>query len=95
MKKLICLILVLTFCACLACPVFASEAEDDFVSSPGTEPGCNHVFQNGSCIYCGMLEDNPQTGDTSNIGMWMIVMVASAACLVTLNTVYRKKTANQ
>lgn len=42
MKKLICLILVLTFCFGLACPVFASEANDDFLSSPGTEPECDH-----------------------------------------------------
>jgi len=94
MKKLICLILVLTFCMGLACTAFATEAEDEFVSSPGTEPGCDHEFENGFCIHCGIAE-NPKTGDDNHIGMWMVIMVASAACLVTLNTVYRKKFATR
>lgn len=42
MKKIICLILVLTFCACFAMPAFA--AEGDYMPSPGTQPGeCNHA----------------------------------------------------
>lgn len=39
MKNFICLIMALTLCVSLACPVLAS----DFQPSPGTEPtGCNH-----------------------------------------------------
>lgn len=139
MKKLICLVLVLTFCACLALPVLADEVNDDFVSSPGatesecqhdsgttlvgqkdptcTEDGytgdhvCNncgkvvtsgeviskhgHSFVDGICEICGVAEDNPQTGDNSNIFVWVLVMAAAACSLVGVTVAYRKKFANQ
>lgn len=95
MKKLICLMLVLTFCLSFACTAFATEAEDEFVSSPGTHPGCNHEFKDGYCIYCGMAEKIPQTGDNSNTVVWMMVMLCSVAGLVALTTVYRRRFANQ
>ena len=47
MKKIICLILVLTFCACFAMPAFA--AEGDYMPSPGTQPGeCDHASTTGN-----------------------------------------------
>lgn len=137
MKKIICLVLVLAFCMALACPVFAAEENDDFVSSPGTTPACDHSnteligsrepscsrpgytgdtvcadcgevleegetiakldheYKDGRCIHCHVAEDNPQTGDNSLVFVWVGVMVAAAAGLVTLTTVYRKKFANQ
>ena len=95
MKKLICLMLVLAFCLSFACTTFAAEADDEFVSSPGTQPGCDHEFVDGYCIHCGMAEKNPQTGDNSNTAVWMIVMLGSVAGLVTLTTVYRRRFANQ
>lgn len=65
MKKLICLILALTFCVCLACPVFAAETDDGFLSSPGTEPTeCEHPSgrrlvgqRNPSCTTDGYTGD--------------------------------------
>ncbi len=64
MKKLICMILALTFCVCLACPVFASEADGGFVSSPGTEPDCTH---DGDPILVGQKDatctEEGYTGD--------------------------------
>lgn len=43
MRKAVCLILALLFCASFACTAFASETGDDFVASPGgTEPDCPH-----------------------------------------------------
>lgn len=137
MKKLICLILALTFCFGLACTAFADEANDDFLSSPGTEPECDHPgtklvgqvdstctnegytgdlvcehcgkvieegkrvpkaphnFENGSCTVCGADENNPQTGDTSFVFVWMIIMGVAAVSLVGVTVVYRKKFANQ
>lgn len=65
MKKLICLVLVLTFCVCLACPAFAAEIGDEFLSSPGTEPGdCEH---GGSSSVVGQKDptctEDGYTGD--------------------------------
>lgn len=139
MKKLICMILVLTFCVCLACPVLADEANDDYMSSPSaTEPVCEHTgstsvvgakdptctedgytgdvvcddcgkvlipgevipahghrFVDGVCEICGVSEDNPQTGDTSFVFVWVLVMAVAACALVGVAVAYRKKFANQ
>lgn len=43
MKNLLCLILTLVLCVSFVCPVLATEADSDFVPSPGTQPsGCTH-----------------------------------------------------
>lgn len=138
MKRLVCLVLVLAFCFCLSCPVFASESNDDFLSSPGTEPDCEHdagttlvgkkdptctedgytgdlicshcgeVLQpgeviprhghhyvNGVCEICGEYEDNPQTGDTSFLSVWVGIMAVAAAGLVAVTAAYRKEFASR
>ena len=44
MKKLICLFLVLTFCACFALPAFAAEGDNGYTPSPSIPPvGCEHA----------------------------------------------------
>lgn len=92
MKKIVCLILVLVLCLSLACNVFAAG----FASSPSNpSDDCDHVYVDGVCIKCGMLKDNPETGDNSMIAMWIGMMVVAAAGLVTVTVIYRKKFANE
>ncbi len=44
MKKLICLFLVLTFCACFALPAFAAEGDNGYTPSPSVPSGeCEHT----------------------------------------------------
>ena len=58
-------------------------------------PELPHNYENGTCVNCGADQENPKTGDDSFVFGWVIAMVAAAAGLVTLTTVYRKKFANQ
>lgn len=58
-------------------------------------PKHGHNFVDGSCTICGAPEDNPQTGDSSFIFVWIIVMLAAAASLVAVTFAYRKKFANR
>lgn len=58
-------------------------------------PKWGHKYVNGSCEICGVDEDNPQTGDSSFIFLWIIVMLAAATGLVAVTVAYRKKFANQ
>ena len=59
--------------------------EGSVIEAPG------HRFDDdGICEICGS-KDVPKTGDNSNMILWVALMVASAAALVTVVSVRRKK----
>ena len=135
MKKVICLILALVVCISLACPVFATEGGDGFVSSPGgitggcrhglgfklvgnkaptcysegytgdhvcTEcgevvekgeviPVAAHTYENGKCVYCGVEQGAPTTGDNSMLVAWVVVMGVAVVGLGVVTCIFGKK----
>ena len=65
MKKFMCLILVMTFCACFALPAFATEGDDGYVPSPSVPPvECDHASttvvgeKNATCTSKGYSGDH-------------------------------------
>lgn len=71
-------------------------AHCDKVIEPGKPiPKHGHNFVNGVCAICGADQSNHQTGDTSGIFLWLIIMVAAVMSLVGVTVVYRKKFANR
>ena len=103
MRKVICLLLALSFCVALACPAFAANTPSrDHVHD--WENGkcdcgatCNHTWKNGKCTICGKSfvcswsGSNPKTGDT--IMPYAVPMVVSLSALAAVAVVYRKKEA--
>lgn len=59
--------------------------EGSVIEAPGHKPD-----EDGVCTVCGE-KDVPKTGDNSNVLLWVVLMVASAAALVTITSVRRKK----
>ena len=58
-------------------------------------PKLGHNFVDGVCTICGVSQDNPQTGDNSNIVLWAGIMAAAVVGLGAVIVIYRKKFANQ
>lgn len=97
MKNVLALALVLVLCFSLVCPVVAAST-DDFVPSiggggeseidptPGTDvnPGTNTETE---------ADGSPDTGDHSNLMMWVYIMIAAFVALVATVFVYRRKMA--
>lgn len=50
-----------------------------------------HNYEDGVCTACGADENNPKTGDSSNIALWIGVMAIAVVGLVAVAVVYRKK----
>ena len=54
-------------------------------------PATGHKFdKNGVCEICGAT-DVPKTGDNAQIFLWVTLMVVSAAALVTVTSIRRKR----
>lgn len=58
-------------------------------------PKTAHAFQDGVCTVCGAVESNdntqsPQTGDNSNIALWIGLMLVSCTVLAA-TVIYRRK----
>ena len=58
-------------------------------------PKTAHAFQDGVCTVCGTVESNdntqsPQTGDNSNIALWIGLMLVSCTVLAA-TVIYRRK----
>ena len=54
-------------------------------------PALAHTFnEDGVCTVCG-AKDVPKTGDSSNMILWAGLMLVSAAAIVTVVSVRRKK----
>ena len=56
----------------------------------------SHNYEDGKCTICGDEQaDNPETGDTSAIGLWLLLMILAAVALVVVGYTYRRKFAKQ
>lgn len=58
-------------------------------------PKLGHNFKDGVCTVCGAKEGAPKTGDSSNMVLWMGVMIVAAVAMSGAVMTYRKKVANQ
>ena len=58
-------------------------------------PKLGHKFVDGVCSVCGAKEGAPQTGDSSNMVLWMGVMIVAAVAMSGAVMSYRKKFANR
>lgn len=89
MKRIICVLLALIFCMYL--PVSALAA----TNSPGNGwqcPECNE-WATGNVCPNGHLRpgiSTPQTGDTSMINIWVIVMIVALIALVVAIVLFRR-----
>lgn len=101
MRKVICLLLALSFCVALACPAFAANTPSpnhvhDYHNGNCECGAHKHNWVGGKCTYCGKYVsswggDNPKTGDT--IMPYAVTMVVSLSALAAVAVVYRKKEA--
>lgn len=96
MKKVICVLLALMFC--LYMPVTALAATNSAGQSgvaPWYCPICGKLnTTSNSCTQtpgcAGLPGNTPQTGDTSMINMWVIVMVVALVALVVAVVFFRR-----
>ena len=96
MKKVICVLLALMFC--LYMPVTALAATNSAGQS-GVAPwycsvcGKLNTTSNvcNQTVGCtGMAHNTPQTGDTSMINMWFVVMIIALVALVVAVVFFRR-----
>lgn len=95
MKNILALALVLVLCFSLLCPVIAAS-EPTFVPSidgggdDEIDPGPDTPVVPGTD---GGTDGSPDTGDHSNLMMWVYVLIAAFVALVATVVVYRRKMA--
>ncbi len=61
------------------------------VATGETIPATGHSYEDGVCTDCGAKEPSVKTGDTSNITLWVIVMVSVAALAAAVVVLPRRK----
>ena len=61
------------------------------VAAGETIPATGHSYEDGVCTDCGAKEPSVKTGDTSNITLWVIVMVSVAALAAAVVILPRRK----
>lgn len=86
---MICMLLALVFCLYLPMPAFAAT------NSPGNNWTCPECNQGATGSVCpnGHLRPGittPQTGDTSLVNIWFIVMIVALIALVIAVVLFRK-----
>lgn len=93
MKNILALALVLILCFSLLCPVIA--AETTFV--PSIDGGGDSEVDPDTPVTPVVPDTDgdgsPDTGDHSNLMMWVYVMIAAFVALVATVVVYRRKMA--
>ena len=95
MKNILALALVLILCFSLLCPVIAASDAGFIPSIDGggdgeVDPTPTPVPGGG---VDGGSDGSPDTGDHSNLMMWVYVLIAAFVALVATVVVYRRKMA--
>lgn len=94
MKRIICLLLALMFCMYLPMPAFATNSPGGGGVAPWYCPVCGEYNTTSHCTATpncpGLPHSTPQTGDTSMINVWVIVMIVALVALIVAVVLFRR-----